>query len=233
MAVPSINRFTNIYVAIRKPRKDTLYFLKWINDGASWTPYTPIPDEGGIKMYRNDYSLAHVRLMLNTDRPYRWNQLASTRINVDFETVGKYLKWTRNGETFTAPLLEVRKLVNTVNTVPAKFKFPEFEIHDAENPFVQTNLWVLRDNGPPPLAMPPQQRQRKSHTIPKRVAQIILEDAVNKGEVCPITMDDISIDTSKITSCYHVFDGTALSTWLTRKAECPVCKETCVALTVV
>jgi hypothetical protein len=233
MEVPSINRFTHIYLAIRKPRKNTLYFIKWSVEGASWTPYTPVTDEHGIQMYRNDYSLAHVGLNLNTDRQFRWNQPTSTRILVNFEAVGKYVKWTRNTSTFTAPVLEVRKIPNAVNAVPAKFKFPEYEFNNATNPFVNTNLWILREAGPPPLAIPTPQRQRRIHTIPKRIAQVILEDAVNKGEVCPITMDDISIDTSKVTSCFHIFDGDAITTWLSRKAECPVCKETCVALTVI
>jgi len=233
MDVPSINRFTHIYLAIRKPRKDTLYFVKWMDDGVSWAPYTPVPDEDGIKMYRNNYSIAHVALNLNTDRQHRWNIPTSSRISVRFEAVGKYVKWTRNNATFIAPVLEVRKIPNAVNAVPAKFKFPEFAIINAENPFVNTNLWILRENGPPPLAIPPPQRQRRIHTIPKRIAQVILEDAVNKGEVCPITMDDISIDTSRVTSCFHIFDGEAITTWLRRKAECPVCKEICVALTVV
>ena len=233
MDIPAISRFTHIYLAIRKPRKDTLYFIKWIDGGFSWVPYTPVPDEGGINMYRNPHILARVGLNLNTDRPSRWNQLTSTRVLVQFEAVGKYVKWSRHGETFTAPVLEVRKIPNTVNSVPAKFKFPEFAIHHAENPFMQINLWLLRGDVPPPLAILPPQRQRRIHTIPKRIAQVILEDAVNKGEVCPITMDDISIDTSRVTSCFHIFDGPAINTWLSKKAECPVCKETCVALTVI
>ena len=235
MNVPSINRFTHTYVTIRKPRKDTLYFFAWSPTSRSWIPYTPVPDEEGIKQYRNDYSLAHVGLNLNTDRQHRWNLPTSTHTLVSFEAVGKYVRWITNGEMFTAPVLEVRKIPNQTNSVPERLKFPEFEFNEAINPFVTTNLWVLREDVPPPLDIPsPQvQRQRRTHTIPKRIAQIILEDAVNKGESCPITMDDISIDNCMITSCFHIFDGPALTTWLTKKAECPVCKAACVALTAV
>jgi len=233
MEIPTINVFTHRYIAIRKPRKNTLYFFYWSSNSRSWIPYTPVSDEEGIKQYSNDYSLAHVALHINTDKRQRWDMPTSTRSLVNFEAVGKYVKWRGygNGNTFTAPVLDIRKIPNTTNSVPERLKFPEFEVNPATNPLVATNLWTV-DAGPPPLLVPPP-RPRRTHTIPKRIAQIILEDAVNKGEVCPITMDDINISTSKITSCFHIFDGPALDTWLSNKAECPVCKEACITLMVV
>jgi hypothetical protein len=55
---------------------------------------------------------------------------------------------------------------------------------------------------------------------PKFVTDLIVADAVGRRATCPITMDS-----ARVTPCFHVFDATALAAWLAAGNEtCPVCK---------
>ena len=65
--------------------------------------------------------------------------------------------------------------------------------------------------------------------IPKRIANIIAIDFIQKGEDCPITMMPLDISSSKVTSCYHVFDAAAIDEWMKTNTSCPVCKTPCIA----
>jgi hypothetical protein len=77
---------------------------------------------------------------------------------------------------------------------------------------VEQRLWT------PPVA-PPSKVQGQ---IPKRIAQII---AAATSDPCPITMD--AITAAGVTSCYHVFDAEAITTWLASNPQCPQCREPC------
>jgi ankyrin repeat protein len=50
---------------------------------------------------------------------------------------------------------------------------------------------------------------------------------INKNELCPITYEPLTIETSSITSCYHAFDKNAIQDWFKTKNNCPVCREKC------
>jgi hypothetical protein len=68
--------------------------------------------------------------------------------------------------------------------------------------------------------------------IPKFVALALVRDAVQRDEVCPISMESITVNNSAVTSCYHVFEKESIQTWLKTKTSCPVCKMNC-SLTIV
>jgi hypothetical protein len=63
--------------------------------------------------------------------------------------------------------------------------------------------------------------------LPKHVAEMIANDAVAREEVCPITMDPITLETCAVTSCFHVFERDALAMWHVANNTCPVCKQGC------
>ena len=66
--------------------------------------------------------------------------------------------------------------------------------------------------------------------IPQHAIKLILLGAIIEGEACPITTDEITIENGAITSCFHLFEKTALSRWLQLPASrnmCPVCKSKC------
>jgi len=64
-------------------------------------------------------------------------------------------------------------------------------------------------------------------TIPAFVTSLLVEDAIKKKQDCPITMEPITKELARVTSCYHVFDRDAITTWLIAHTTCPVCKQTC------
>jgi hypothetical protein len=67
--------------------------------------------------------------------------------------------------------------------------------------------------------------------IPTYISEIIIENAINKKQTCPITLDEITKDSACVTSCFHVFDKEALTIWLKDKKNnscCPLCKQKCV-----
>ena len=49
---------------------------------------------------------------------------------------------------------------------------------------------------------------------------------INQENICPITYDTINMRNSTLTSCGHVFNTEALSTWLERSVHCPSCRAT-------
>jgi hypothetical protein len=64
--------------------------------------------------------------------------------------------------------------------------------------------------------------------IPKFVASALLKDAMNRNEVCPISMEVLNSENAAVTNCFHIFERTSIQTWLTNKSSCPVCKKECV-----
>ena len=66
--------------------------------------------------------------------------------------------------------------------------------------------------------------------IPQHAIKLMLLGAIIEGETCPITTDEITIENGAITSCFHLFERTALRRWLQLPASrdmCPVCKTEC------
>jgi hypothetical protein len=66
--------------------------------------------------------------------------------------------------------------------------------------------------------------------LPAFVVAALIADAVRRTLACPITLEPIAPDTATVTPCYHVFDGDALSVWVSQHIAagtppaCPTCK---------
>ncbi len=75
----------------------------------------------------------------------------------------------------------------------------------------------------------------KKAAIPTFVADALVQSAIAKDETCPISMESYEIGkhTTAVTSCYHIFQKSALDTWLERNTCCPVCKQTLGEYTVI
>ena len=65
------------------------------------------------------------------------------------------------------------------------------------------------------------------HSIPAFVAALLIEDAIKEKKDCSITLEPITKETAIVTTCYHVFDKKAITTWLENKTTCPLCKQVC------
>lgn len=73
----------------------------------------------------------------------------------------------------------------------------------------------IADTGAPAPAPP----------LPKYVADLLIRDAENRNATCPITMEPIQTTTATATPCFHVFNTTALSSWLSSgHSTCPECR---------
>jgi hypothetical protein len=66
--------------------------------------------------------------------------------------------------------------------------------------------------------------------IPQHTIRALLRDAAMQEEVCPITGDDIDIRNGAVTSCFHLFDKNAITTWINMpnsQNKCPLCNIEC------
>jgi len=76
--------------------------------------------------------------------------------------------------------------------------------------------------------VPPQELQAQiQQKLPQRIARIIAEDALRNKEVCGITMEPIIPENSSVTSCFHIFETTAIDRWLQSHTSCPLCNREC------
>ncbi len=64
-------------------------------------------------------------------------------------------------------------------------------------------------------------------SIPKRVLQGYVESLVAKKETCPITMDELTVETACITPCYHVMSLEGAQGWVQAHRSCPICRSAC------
>lgn len=68
----------------------------------------------------------------------------------------------------------------------------------------------------------------REKTVPQFVAQLIAQHAVESGQTCPISYDDITVDDAAVTSCYHVFSKETIEMYrATGNMTCPVCRQEC------
>ena len=85
---------------------------------------------------------------------------------------------------------------------------------------------------PAPFLLPYNCAQYNRPTVDspkKRIADILIADAVSKGEQCCISMNPLTPDTAScVAPCYHIFETEAIKTWLATKHTCPTCREPCV-----
>jgi hypothetical protein len=100
---------------------------------------------------------------------------------------------------------------------------------------------------PPPIEIPPlniitndflaawndipPQRAAAAPQLPKpqkRVADLVIADAVKNSASCPITMDPIKAESAAcVAPCYHVFEKEAIKEWLGGHDSCPECRQAC------
>ena len=60
--------------------------------------------------------------------------------------------------------------------------------------------------------------------IPSHILRCFVESAIQKNEVCPITLDALVMGNVAMTSCGHLFEKEALSSSLSTSNVCPTCR---------
>ena len=73
-----------------------------------------------------------------------------------------------------------------------------------------------------------EEKSKPPTPIPEFVASALLQQAIQKEECCPISMEDLTTENATVTSCYHIFNHESLQNWLETNTSCPVCKQSCV-----
>lgn len=63
--------------------------------------------------------------------------------------------------------------------------------------------------------------------LPAFVATALVKSAIEKNDICPISMEPIELNNSAVTSCFHIFERNCIQNWLESHSNCPVCKQTC------
>jgi hypothetical protein len=77
-------------------------------------------------------------------------------------------------------------------------------------------------------SLPSKQKNNHLPPVSKRVETIVIKDALEKGEICPITLSSLTKETACCVSpCYHVFDKDSIQKWVNENWSCPICKEDC------
>lgn len=67
--------------------------------------------------------------------------------------------------------------------------------------------------------------QTRSQPLPKAVGDVLLANARQGSESCPIAAVPFKeCSTICVTSCFHIFDSESLSRWQTDHSSCPVCR---------
>jgi hypothetical protein len=73
---------------------------------------------------------------------------------------------------------------------------------------------------------PPPTRSDKP-AMPAHVVNVFVEAAIAKGELCPITQEALTKETTVVTPCGHALDNSSAKYWISTKNSCPVCRHPC------
>lgn len=222
------------YLAVHRPQKGTYFVMRLSQTTRRWTNCSAM--HAGVTFELHTSPLAEqngqsTNISLNP---------ANTQL-IGLVSSGQYLKSVGQPNTLRIPVFKkVRGLLSNINSQGEDVTAPSVAV--SEN--YTTPLFTFRND--PPAAPPApvnlninirNQINNNGHQpvqyappkpIPRRIAWLIAEDACRNNEECSITMEAITPITAKVTSCFHVFDGAAIDTWLQTHNTCPVCKQACV-----
>lgn len=216
MADSTIHTFREPFVAIYRPNKKTYSILQWVDHGRYWKRYLVDPLlVPTVTLRTQSIPLAYCEI--NT---YAGN--TNQAIHVRCVASGQYLRYGAHDVA----------IIQKKPTSPATFgtslfvgEFPCTTVSQETPGTLQ--LWNIRSQDP--VYTHVSSITRRPQPLPTRIAWIIAEDASKKGETCPIILDAISPITASVTTCYHVFDSTALTKWFENNNRCPMCKQITVA----
>jgi len=196
-----IQSFVGRHLAIWRAHKKTFYAVEWDGDSRTWRSWVPSNVEE-LSRHTSSHRPGFATINLGTGRS------VAARANGDF--------------LYNA--YHIIPIVKIAGQIPNTWKAREFGHATPLTPGLAIEaLWIAApDPVPVPVPVPP--------AIPRRIAVLIAEHAVKNNDRCPITMESISPLTAAVTTCYHVFDGAALMTWLASNSQCPECRQPCSAV---
>lgn len=232
------------YLAILRPQKGTYYIMglnpqqtHWLNksNSARFAGGTAVLETSSLPDMVGQASSIHV------------STYAQQTKRLGLISSGKYIRINIPGQNGAAPTVYripvFKKTSGLLNWIEPGG--PDMTAPPVTQPETYTRpLFTMRADPQPQPAPPPPNlnvninfggngfrpaSQLLPKAIPRRIAWLIAEDACKNNQECPISMDAITPITAKVTTCFHVFDGASIDTWLQTHNTCPVCKQTCVA----
>ena len=78
-----------------------------------------------------------------------------------------------------------------------------------------------------PEQQPQQPEQQPQPQVPQHVVNGYIESVIQKKELCPILMTELTLTTTSMTPCGHCISKDSLITWFQTKNACPVCRLPC------
>lgn len=206
MAERQVELFREPFIAIYRPNKKTYTILGWVPVGRYWKRHQTTPEAIQATTIREQNippTLANINVIAFNDELHR---------RVVCTATGEYLAY----ENYSIAIL--RKRTSSPGSFPTTIFAFEFPCTArSEPPETIPPLWTLR--------MEPVLPQQEIIPLPMRIAWILAEYASRQGETCSITLEQISPVTASVTTCFHVFDTTALDTWFQTNTSCPLCKQ--------
>ncbi len=216
-----VQNFIGSRIAILRPSTGTYYLLDWQTSGVwhhLWNAVTEDIPEAELQ-HGQHVMLDHKNVHLNV-RLMRGARHKELRGRVS----GRFVKRTQpNGGIQHYAVVKL----NSHNLLPSSCTHKEYRTSNHyESPIIEeVQLYTVRALNTQPVQ--PKKETPKSAAIPKRIARLVAIDYINNGEECPITMMPLDVDTTAVTSCYHVFEKSALEEWMKTNTSCPVCKTEC------
>lgn len=214
-----VHNFIGTRIAILRPNAGTYYFLDWQTSGVGhslWNAVTEDIPEAQLQHGQHaTLDLKNVQLNVRLLRGARHKELRG-------RVAGHFVKRTQpDGSTQYYAAVKL----NAQNLLPSSCTHKEYRTsnHYGSPIIEEVQLYTVRAPNP----TQPKKETPKSSAIPKRIARLVAIDYINNGEECPITMMPLDVDTTAVTSCYHVFEQGALAEWMKTNTSCPVCKAEC------
>jgi hypothetical protein len=127
-------------------------------------------------------------------------------------TICSYLKKHRNIVTLTDPTQLNWEAISAI--IPSLGIFPEWTEPASAAPQQGPHGNTIRMFAP--LKVPP-----------AYVVDLMVNDAIAKGEVCPILYEPLTKENAVVTSCFHIFCRGGFTEWRKKSSECPKCREKC------
>ena len=188
-------------------------------DGYVFFSSIEVTPEGG-QPYLRMYPASHFNryYTIRTDNPV--SEWACCRITKTNGTVQREIQWKH-----TLERLQFQQEYTPVLQVTGFQHFPAWKVRQN---FIRITTPVQQPQAP----VQPAQHPQKEFSIPAHAVRALLTYAVLQEESCPILDVPIDVDNGAVTSCFHVFEKSAIQQWLdtpTSGQKCPICKQVCKA----
>lgn len=226
-----------------EPHAGTLLFMHWDSVAGGWTPHMPTIEgwqQGSTRLYRTGPTqwITMTSFERGTQRQY-WGILRRDE-EIDIRAVMDH-PWIEPRHVFTTIPEEVIPDFDAV--------LEDRMINEEDSPYWNHPLFELLDGAPPmgfpiprPFTMIPVPSAPRSDPVPSapradpvpsaptqalpvHVVNLLIQQACDSHQRCPITMELLEPRGTAVTTCGHLFDADAIRQWFTTRRTCPTCRQ--------